>query len=296
MEPRQVWSGMIPSADDGVELDSFVVGPPAGRGDPAQPIFVLAHPYGKMGGSRDLMIGTAVRLAQRGVTSVVFDMRGVGRSTGWSTLTHVSEVQDARGICRWLRVNAADAAGAGEGDVVDASASAALDGVVCRRDEEGRPLLAVLGSSAGSCVVGSAMDEPGVVAGVFSGYVFGWWASILFGSHFAAVKAAPQPKCFVQGSDDGFTTPDQLRQVARECAGTAELVFVDGVGHFELESPAWNDRVADVAIDFVRRSLDGKGGDGSEGSAAGDEDESDADGSGDEADEEEGEAEGPAAA
>lgn len=284
MEPRQVWAGMVPSAEDGVELDSLVIGPPVGHGDAAQPIFVLAHPYGKMGGSRDLMIGTAVRLAQRGGTSIVFDMRGVGRSTGWSTLTQVSEVQDARGICRWVRVNGSDASLAGEGDVVDAGASAALDGIVCRRDAEGRPLLAMLGSSAGSCVVGSAMDEPGVVAGIFSGYVFGWWASILFGSHFAAVKAAPQPKCFVQGSEDGFTTPDQLRQVGYECTGTAELVFVDGVGHFELESPDWNDRVADVAIDFVSRSLDGKAADG-EGSSGGDE--GDSDDEGDDVDEDE---------
>ena len=184
MEPRKVWAGMVPSAAEGVELEAIVVGPPSGMGSPDLPIFVGVHPYGKMGGSMDLMIGPAVRLASHGATTVVMNLRGVGSSTGWCSLTQINEIDDVRGICRWVRSKAASGA---------ETALAEFDGTVCLRDDAGRPLLAMLGSSAGSCVAGSAMDEEGVVAGVFSGYTFGWWAAILFGGHFAAITASEHP-------------------------------------------------------------------------------------------------------
>jgi len=241
-----VWAGMVPSVAAGVELEAIVVGPPAGKGAPGLPIFVGVHPYGKMGGSMDLMLGPAVRLAAQGITTVVMNLRGVGRSSGWCSLTQINEIDDVRGVCRWLRAGAA--AGGG-------GAMAEFDGTVCLRDDDGKPKLAMFGSSAGSCVAGSAMDEAGVVAGVFTGYTFGWWASILFGGHFEAIKSSELPKCFIQGSDDGFTSAEQLRDVSAKAAGLSELVFVDGVGHFELESPEWDDRVADIAAEFVARAL-----------------------------------------
>lgn len=234
-----LWRGMVPSADEGVELSTLLVGPsdghePEGCGD--LPIFVAVHPYGMMGGCRDVVVGTAAHMAEKhGAIVAVFDLRGVGESTGSCTLTHHNEIADVRGICRWLRAM-------GPAEALGAKSFAS--------DDKG-PLLALLGSSAGSCVAGSSMDEDGVVAGVFSGYVFGWWASILFGGHYAAVKASEKPKCFIQGTADGFTSEAQLRAVADECKGTAHLVFVEDVGHFELEGPEWEDRVGDAAVEFV---------------------------------------------
>jgi alpha/beta superfamily hydrolase len=248
-EARKVavlWRGMVPSVDDGVELSTLLIGPSAGHepeGCENLPLFVAVHPYGMMGGCRDVMIGTAAHMAEKfGAIVAVFDLRGVGDSTGSCTLTHHNEIADVRGMCRWLHARA-------EPDL-----DRILESKSFASDDAG-PLLAMLGSSAGSCVAGSSMDEDGVVAGVFSGYVFGWWASILFGGHFAAIKASDKPKCFIQGTADGFTSEAQLRAVGKESKGTSHLVLIEDVGHFELEGPEWEDHVGDAAVDFVRKVM-----------------------------------------
>lgn len=237
----------VPSLDDGVELGVVVVspGPALGRrptpGD-ALPVFVTVHPYGMMGGSKELMAGACARLAWRwNATGVFFDLRGVGESTGSCTITQQSEVQDVRAVCRWVRAMTRPGGSLAE--------------VRCLRDASGAAQVVILGSSAGGPVAGSALDEDGIVAAAFTGYVFGWWASWLFGGHYSAVVASSQPKLFIQGESDGFTSTSLLESRAAECRPNAEVIIVKGVGHFELESPDYDEDVADMVADFVHRNL-----------------------------------------
>ncbi|KAI5080990.1 hypothetical protein GOP47_0004173 [Adiantum capillus-veneris] len=62
---------------------------------------VLVHQYSVLGGCQALLKGTANSLALKGFLSITFDMRGVKRSTGKSSWTGSSEVQDVIAVCNW---------------------------------------------------------------------------------------------------------------------------------------------------------------------------------------------------
>jgi alpha/beta superfamily hydrolase len=62
---------------------------------------VLVHPYSILGGCQELLRGMAYRLAAKGFTTLTFDMRGVGGSTGKMSLTGTSEVQDVVAVSQW---------------------------------------------------------------------------------------------------------------------------------------------------------------------------------------------------
>lgn len=66
---------------------------------------VLVHPYSVLGGCQALMKGIARNLAHLGFPSLIFDMRGVGKSTGTPSLTGFSEVNDVVSVCNWLAQN-----------------------------------------------------------------------------------------------------------------------------------------------------------------------------------------------
>jgi len=100
------------------------------------------------------MHGIARELTDRGFTAVTFDMRGVQGSSGTMTLTGANEVKDVEAVCEWTHQK-------------------------LNQD------LVVLGSSAGAPIAGSAVESFSFIkAYVGIGYVFGWWASIIFGSHY----------------------------------------------------------------------------------------------------------------
>lgn len=62
---------------------------------------VMAHQYSVLGGCQALLKGTAAELARRGFTTLTFDMRGAGRSSGRPSLTGFAEVQDVIAVCQW---------------------------------------------------------------------------------------------------------------------------------------------------------------------------------------------------
>lgn len=68
-------------------------------------VIVLVHPYSVLGGCQGLLKGIASGLAGNGYKAVTFDMRGVGRSTGRSSLTGFAEVKDVISICNWVSQN-----------------------------------------------------------------------------------------------------------------------------------------------------------------------------------------------
>eukprot|EP00918_Siedleckia_nematoides_P100296 GHVU01219241.1.p1 GENE.GHVU01219241.1~~GHVU01219241.1.p1 ORF type:complete len:247 (+),score=17.44 GHVU01219241.1:46-741(+) len=146
------------------------------------PLVVLVHQWSKMGGNSQLMEGIASRLANASIPSITFDLRGVNRSTGWSTWNGRNEVRDVTAVCDW------------------AASTLGADNVL------------VFGSSAGAPVAGSAIDGCDNVKGYFGvGYVFGWPASMVFGSHYKAIIKSEKPKMFVSGTKDGFTPISTFR-------------------------------------------------------------------------------------
>jgi uncharacterized protein len=105
---------------------------------------------------------------------------------------------------------------------------------------------------AGAPIAGSALREvPGVVAYVGIGYVFGIWASVLFGGHYQAVLEAEVPKFFIMGDKDGFTSVKQLEARVASCKGFTSSVIVPNVGHFELETDHYDVYITDIIIKWL---------------------------------------------
>ncbi|XP_058070856.1 uncharacterized protein LOC131219717 [Magnolia sinica] len=185
-------------------------------------VIVLVHPYSVLGGCQGLLRGIAVGLAERGYTAVTFDMRGAGRSTGRASLTGSAEIRDVIVVCKW-----------------------AVDNLLADR-------ILLVGSSAGAAISGSAVDLVEQVVGYVSlGYPFGWTASILFGRHQKAILQSPKPKLFVMGTNDGFTSVKQLENKLKSVSGRVETHLLEGVGHFQMEGPAYDAQMVNLILQFI---------------------------------------------
>lgn len=207
----------------GVTLDARIY-----RGQPEKVVVVLVHPYSVLGGFQGLMKGIALGLAQKGVCSaaITFNMRGVGKSTGRPSLTGFAEVDDVVSVCRWATQNL--------------SAHRIL----------------LVGSSAGAPVAGSAVDRVDEVVGYVSiGYPFGFTASILFGRHHTGILQSTKPKLFIMGTRDGFTSVNQLHNKLNNAAGRTETHLIQGVSHFQMEGPAFDDQMVDLITTFISSLL-----------------------------------------
>ncbi|KAK6126870.1 hypothetical protein DH2020_039393 [Rehmannia glutinosa] len=208
----------------GITLDARIYKPAAGESEhPAgKLVVVLVHPYSVLGGFQGLMKGIARRLADRGFTSVTFDMRGVGKSTGRASLTGFAEVDDVVSVCNWASEN-----------------------LSARR-------IVLVGSSAGAPIAGSAVDKIEAVVGYVSlGYPFGLTASILFGRHHKAILQSPKPKLFVMGTRDGFTSVKQLENKLKTAAGRNQTHLIEGVSHFQMEGPDYDEQMANLIVEFI---------------------------------------------
>lgn len=186
-------------------------------------VIVLVHPYTILGGFQGLLRGIAAGLAEKGYRAVTFDMRGAGRSSGRPSLTGFAEIQDVIAVCKWV------------------SDTLSPDGIV------------LVGSSAGAPIAGSAVDKIDQVVGYASlGYPFGLTASILFGRHHEAILRSEKPKLFVMGTKDGFTSVKQLQNKLKSAAGRVETHLIEGVGHFQMEGPAYDAQMVDLISTFVQ--------------------------------------------
>lgn len=105
---------------------------------------------------------------------------------------------------------------------------------------------------AGAPIAGAAIDSCNEVVGYVSlGYPFGLLASVLFGRLHKACLHSPKPKLFVMGTNDGFTTVKQLESKLKSAAGRVEKQLVKGVGHFEMESPQYDEQMVDYITTFA---------------------------------------------
>lgn len=171
--------------DDGVKLSCRSFGNISSKA-PASMIesivFVLVHPYGVMGGSSSNMLGLALSLADKGFGSIIFDHRGIGKSTGYKSIFGNSEVIDVISICKDIK-----------------SKNSGINVVL-------------IGSSAGAPIAGSAVDEcENVIAYIGIGYVFGFWPSLLFRQHYNKILRSKKHKLFIMGDSDGFTSVEVLK-------------------------------------------------------------------------------------
>lgn len=175
-----------------------------------------------MGGCQALLRGIAAGLAEKGYKAATFDMRGVGRSTGKATITGFAEIKDVIAVCSWIAENPSTS----------------------------RILL--VGSSAGAPIAGSAVDQIQQVVGYVSiGYPFGITASILFGRHHKVILQSQKPKLFIMGTQDGFTTVNQLNSKLKSAAGRNQTHLIEGVSHFEMEGPAYDAQMVNLIIQFI---------------------------------------------
>eukprot|EP00123_Amoebidium_parasiticum_P022895 comp97521_c0_seq1/m.48669 comp97521_c0_seq1/g.48669 ORF comp97521_c0_seq1/g.48669 comp97521_c0_seq1/m.48669 type:complete len:227 (-) comp97521_c0_seq1:766-1446(-) len=193
------------------------------KGVAKEELIVLVHQYSKMGGRGELMEGIAAQLTNREYNVVTFDQRGVGKSTGSATISGVSEIDDVISVCDFcakrLRANH----------------------------------VVLVASSGGAPIAGSALDRIGFVkAGVFIGYPMGWAAWVLFHAHFENIKTSKKPKLFILGTNDGFTSVSQFESMYDVMPDPKFKIYVDGVGHFELEGPDYDVFMAEKTDEFIR--------------------------------------------
>ncbi|GAA0150335.1 serine protease [Lithospermum erythrorhizon] len=205
---------------DGIKLDARIFKPSSQQN--GNLVVVLVHPYSVLGGCQGLMKGIGRGLANQGVTSVTFDTRGAGRSTGKASITGSAEVNDVVGVCKW-----------------------ALDNLSAQR-------ILLVGSSAGAAVAGSAVDRVEQIVGYVSlGYPFGFTASILFGGHNKAILKSSKPKLFVMGTKDGFTNVKQLENKLKSAAGRNDIHLLEGVSHFQMEGPDYDAQMIKLILEFI---------------------------------------------
>ncbi|KAH9573347.1 hypothetical protein CY35_02G202600 [Sphagnum magellanicum] len=206
---------------NGVALSVRIFRPNAGV-EPKSLTLILVHQYSVLGGCQGLLKGMANRLAAKGFTTITFDMRGAGRSSGRPSITGSAEVQDVIAVCKWAV------------------------------DKLPAPSILLIGSSAGAPIAGSAIDQVKEVVGYVSlGYPFGILASVLFGRHNKACLQSEKPKLFVMGMSDGFTSVKQLENKLKTAAGRIETKLVPGVGHFQLEGPDYDNLMIDFVTEFA---------------------------------------------
>lgn len=186
-------------------------------------VVCLVHPWGFLGGSWENTKGLAHGFCSEGFVAVAFNLRGVGESTGSGSLCGHSEVSDVVTVCEWAYA------------------------------EYGKRVW-IVAQSAGAATAGSAAaraDQSAIAGAIFIGYTFGCATSILFGRHYTKILRWPKPQLYIMGTRDCFTTRSTLLRKLRSRPAASELLFLD-VGHFEIESELYEDRVLEACLCFIR--------------------------------------------
>ena len=209
----------------------------AGGGGSGERVLVFVHPWGILGGSWANTSGLARRCRREGFACVIFNLRGVGNSSGCSTLCSHSEVRDIVSVSEW-----------------------ALKHFGVRS-------VWLCAQSAGAPATGTAAARLGcskVEGIILIGYTLGCATSILFGCHYSSLQRFSNPKLFVSGTRDCFTTRATLERATR--TKNATCYVIPGAGHFELEFPEWDERMCEIISAFIRdgeqglRGVDSGGG------------------------------------
>ena len=84
----------IPVSSSSVVLAATVWTNEANASNPTMLVFV--HQWGLLGGSGQLMQGLARHACAAGIDGITFDLRGIGQSTGSSSLCNSTETADVK--------------------------------------------------------------------------------------------------------------------------------------------------------------------------------------------------------
>jgi pimeloyl-ACP methyl ester carboxylesterase len=264
MKRLKVSSHSIPSSSGGAIVAHIFEPDDADATNAAdRETIVMVHPWSALGGGEHNTIGLARRIVgiggRRRWRAVTFALESDPAWRGgplWGILSnHSHEVGQIVDVVNWVRKTYRR--------VAPPSSSSSSDG------GDGGSGVALFGSSAGAPMAGTAMarlkkdGEDPVLAYVAVGYTFGNLASLAFGRHFANLAVADNsssttPMLFVMGERDEFTSVDQLEQMAKRMrgegvngGGIVDVEIVPGVGHFELESPGYDELVARTVLDWL---------------------------------------------
>ncbi|MHC4991399.1 MAG: alpha/beta hydrolase [Planctomycetota bacterium] len=189
---------------------------------PARGAAIVAHPHPQHGGTLDnpVVFHADRELNRAGLTTLRFNFRGVGTSEGEHDEGR-GEVDDVTAALSWLR-------------------GVALD----------RPLLAVGYSFGSSCCLRSALDDPKVTGVIAIGLPVRLYP-------FAEIERLERPLAVVQGSDDEFGSPDEIRELLRRAHPPGELYVVDHASHlFPQSAPQAATLVVDAALEMLPRIPD----------------------------------------
>ena len=180
-----------------------VIHTPTGEASPS-PGVVVCHPHSLHGGSRDVPViaATARALAKRGMVSLRFNFRGVGRSEG-SFGEGVAEVEDVAGAVDCLL--AQDLVAKDEVYLMGYSFGAAV-GLRHVETDPRISAIAALCLPLGSMTIGSLDNE--------------FW------------RGYARPKLFLAGDRDEICPLPELRSLVDELPEPKRLIVLDGADHF----------------------------------------------------------------
>ncbi len=217
------------------ELEAMLLRP---LNDGVNSCIIYCHPYSVLGGCLEYCAPVAHRVAQHQgdklFAAVVLNFRGVGLSSGRSSWTGFSEVDD---IIRAM-------------DFVQSSIPQISKFVV-------------FGMSAGACIGSSAaVRDKRVSSFIGIGYTLGWLASVIFSKHQKSLRALQIPSLLVQGEWDCFTSVGQLKAFASTMTKSPQISYVFSfiatsfriikqAGHFDIQAGTKLQELVDHVITFL---------------------------------------------
>ena len=171
-------------------------------------VAVLCHPHPKLGGNMNCNVVTSMQdgLTRWGVSSLRFNFRGVGRSSGGKTWGGSHEAEDVH---------------------------AAIAFAMAKGGSQRRVLL--LGYSFGAAVSTSVAATAELAGLVLVAPPWGWLSSMVLGKHqnsLPALRERPLPVLAVIGDEDNYTSVSRFESKLDLIGRPVRRVVVPGVDHF----------------------------------------------------------------
>eukprot|EP00842_Homolaphlyctis_polyrhiza_P006163 jgi/Hompol1/6548/HPOL_005037-RA len=174
--------------------------------------FIISHPYGPLGGNLDNNVVHALfsNFASFGYTTLRFNFRGVGGSSGRTTFRGLGEIDDVVACANYLR----------------------------SRPDIAMSKIVVCGYSYGSLASCAAICEIPETAAVISiSFPSGVMWALTLGNHrkhIAGLQAASDKiiKFFISGSRDNFTSEANFRQFTDSISDPKTVLVVPDADHF----------------------------------------------------------------
>mmetsp|Transcript_20672 Transcript_20672/g.36734 ORF Transcript_20672/g.36734 Transcript_20672/m.36734 type:complete len:330 (-) Transcript_20672:67-1056(-) len=183
---------------------------------------VFVHQWSILGGSMGMMHGMAERLWDKGYNTIIFNLRGVGKSTGTPTLCGCTETGDVEAVCRYT----------------------------AKRFSGSQ--IYIVASSAGAPIGGSVIDKVDEIEGYIAiGYLFGWATALFFCGHYPGVLCTRKRRLFINGSCDMFTSVCEFLCCWGLMCCAPDVHTIPGGGHFEIEGPEYDNHMVELIELFI---------------------------------------------